>query len=510
MKFSIRAPFGRFQFSNKYLISLLLVIILLIGAFFRLYRINEYMTFLGDEGRDMLVVKRMIVDHKFTLLGPITSVGSMYMGPIYYYFMTPFLWLWNFDPVGPSIMVALFAVATIFLIYKLGSDFFHESVGLMSAFFYAISPLAIMSGRASWNPNVVPFFAVLLMYGLLKVIVAKKYIWLAVVGLSLGVLLQLHYVTTVFIPIIFVCLVILRVKIPLKNYLGGLFAFVFAYLPFLLFEVRHEFVNLQAVIRFVLQQNSGAKTSFLPQFINVANDVLVRLFWRLVTIDSAEFAKVLILLILITVGIYWHKFAKRQENKLALKVLFIWVGVGIASFGIYRGVIYDYYLGSLFAVPFLFTGIMIYTLGIYTKEAKLLSVLIFLFLSFLFFKSSPLLATPNNLVRNTREIAEFVYQHTDGKPYNFALIAGKNSDHAYRYFLELWRASPVTIENPENDPERKTVTDQLLIVCEEKICQPLGHPLWEIAGFGRAEIVGEWDVVTAKVFKLVHYNNIGE
>jgi len=63
----------------------------------------------------------------------------------------------------------------------------------------------------------------------------------------------------------------------------------------------------------------------------------------------------------------------------------------------------------------------------------------------------------------------------------------------------------VTIESPQNDPQRKTVTDRLMIVCEEKVCKPLGHPLWEIAGFGRAEIVGEWQVVTVKVYSLVHY-----
>ena len=34
-----------------------LLIILLIGAFLRLYRIGEYMTFLGDEGRDAIIVR---------------------------------------------------------------------------------------------------------------------------------------------------------------------------------------------------------------------------------------------------------------------------------------------------------------------------------------------------------------------------------------------------------------------------------------------------------------------
>ena len=79
-----------------------------------------------------------------------------------------------------------------------------------------------------------------------------------------------------------------------------------------------------------------------------------------------------------------------------------------------------------------------------------------------------------------RTIAEFVLSKTDNKPFNFALITPGNSDHAYRYFFEMENRDPVTIENDVVDPDRKTVTDQLLIVCEHE-CSPLGHPLWEVA-----------------------------
>ena len=92
----------------------------------------------------------------------------------------------------------------------------------------------------------------------------------------------------------------------------------------------------------------------------------------------------------------------------------------------------------------------------------------------------------------------------EGKPFNFALITGGNSDHAYRYFFTLEGKPPVTIENTVVDPERSTVKDQLLVVCETA-CQPLGNSLWEVAGFGRAEIVDEWEVIVAKVYKLTQY-----
>src|SRR5690348_469854 len=100
-----------FKKQNK-LALILLVGILFLAAFLRLYRISDYMTFLGDEGRDVLVAKGILEGH-FTLLGPRSSAGDFFMGPAYYYMITPFLWLFQYDPVGPAVMVALIGIVTV-------------------------------------------------------------------------------------------------------------------------------------------------------------------------------------------------------------------------------------------------------------------------------------------------------------------------------------------------------------------------------------------------------------
>jgi len=109
------------KFLTKNYDKIIIFIILIIASFYRLYRIRDYLTFLGDEGRDVLVVYK-ILHGSFTLLGPTASVGGFFLGPIYYYFMAPFLWLFNYDPVGPAIMVALFGIATVWLVYKVGRN----------------------------------------------------------------------------------------------------------------------------------------------------------------------------------------------------------------------------------------------------------------------------------------------------------------------------------------------------------------------------------------------------
>src|SRR3990167_11025306 len=85
-------------------------LILLIGAFFRLYKISSYMTFLGDEGRDVIIVRRIFTELHPPLIGPGTSVGGMYLGPLYYYLMAIPLLIAGFSPVGPAVMVALLGV----------------------------------------------------------------------------------------------------------------------------------------------------------------------------------------------------------------------------------------------------------------------------------------------------------------------------------------------------------------------------------------------------------------
>jgi 4-amino-4-deoxy-L-arabinose transferase-like glycosyltransferase len=129
--------------------ALLLIIILLVGAFLRLYKIDQYMTFLGDEGRDVIVVRRLLVNFDIILVGPGTSIGNMYLGPLYYYMMAPALLLANFSPVGPAAMIALLGVATIFFVWFIAREWFGSVAAIVAASLYTVSPTVITYSRSS-------------------------------------------------------------------------------------------------------------------------------------------------------------------------------------------------------------------------------------------------------------------------------------------------------------------------------------------------------------------------
>lgn len=500
--------------------------ILLLAAFMRLYRIGDYLTFLGDEGRDALEVLKILHGH-LVFLGPRSSAADFYYGPIYFYMITPFLWLFHYDPVGPAVFVALVGIATVFLIYFVSKEFFGEKGGLMAAALYAVSPLVIAYSRSSWNPNPLPFVSLFLLYMLYKAIQKRSWKLFLAVGLLYGIAIQLQYIV-VFLAIIIAVFTLTGYlleykKIDIKKLtsyyglmLGG---FLVGWSPFLAFEIYHHFPNLRTIIKFIFHPTVKKIIADNTTFVGRVYDVFFRLFGRLITrfpppeqVNLHDHLNLqlwqLCTLLLAFASIF---FLFKIKNNLAKLLLAIWFFLGVFLFGFYRDVVYDYYLGFLFPVPFILLGTAFQNLWDNKKlqfgfhAGKLISVILFLGLFIFNLYGNPFQYPPNRQKDQVKQIAEFVLSKTDGKPYNFALIAKGNSDHGYRYFFAIENRDPVMIIPPAQDPQRKSVTDQLLVVCEDLPCHPEGNSLFEIAGFGQAQIVGEWDVSVVKVYKLKHY-----
>ena len=159
------------------------------------------MTFLGDEGRDALMIKRILTTGDIPLLGPPTSVGNMYLGPLYYYMMAVAMAIWWLNPLAAALMVALLGTATVGIIYYLARNWFGKAAGFIAAFLYAISPVNIIYSRSSWNPNPAPFFALLAITGLYWARQKKNFLYFIVTGGALAFAVQMHYLALILLPI---------------------------------------------------------------------------------------------------------------------------------------------------------------------------------------------------------------------------------------------------------------------------------------------------------------------
>lgn len=481
-----------------------------VAAILRFYRIRDFLVFLGDEGRDVLVVKRMLIDHTFTLLGPITSVGGMYLGPLYYYFMAPFLWFFGYDPVGPAIMVAIAGVLSVIILYRIVAAYHSPLAGFISALLFALSPLVILYSRSSWNPNLVPFFTLIFIYSILRTNARHNRLPSIFSGLIFGILLQMHYIVLYLFFTWFIAVLIFKnIKVIATSFVYFLIGFSVSFSPFIVFELRHGFPNTQTIFKFVTKKGDDTTFSIsnvvqhFPQLLQRISSEVLALHHSWLSIVTISFVFIGLLILVITKD--YRKDSMNEQKKKFLITIGIWLMTGVVVMSLYQGTLYNYYFGSLFALPCIIIGIISAEL---LKIHRFFSIPVICIIGAIagnMIIESPIRKEPNRLVDQTERIARTIVQKSENKPYNFALITAGNSDQAYRYYLELWGYEPQTIINSQDDPERRSVTEQLLIVCEDKVCHPLGHPLWEIAGFGRAEIAGTWEVFPLKVLRLTHY-----
>jgi 4-amino-4-deoxy-L-arabinose transferase-like glycosyltransferase len=511
--------------------NILLILVLFLAAFYRLFRIADYMTFLGDEGRDVLVVYNILHGH-LTLLGPTSSVGGFFLGPIYYYFMAPFLFIFNYNPVGPAIGVALIGIITVWLIFYVISKFFNKTAAIIGASLYAISPVIVAYSRSSWNPNPLPLFSLLSLFLLFLAVKKDNLKLLLFVGILLGICMQLHYLAIFLGLIIFLYILFtsfyksnfkISIQLLIKRNLSIFIGFLIGWSPFLAFEIRHGFMDFKSISNFIIHSgNTGPSTNFFA----IIYDVFFRLFGRLVfnfpppehfwNFDKILLSVWTICILVFAVGSvcfllynFYNSLKRKDDNFYKYTLLVFWLFFGILLFGFYKKAIYDYYFTFLFPLPFILVSVFlsfIYENKKYVGVlSKYIALFIFIFVFILNFWGTPFKYEPNRQLNQMRTIADFVMTRTNAKPFNFALITGGNSDHAYRYFFTTWNHPPTTIEDFAHDPNRKTVTDQLFVVCESLPCEPLGNSLWEVAGFGRADIAGHWKVSVVEIYKLVHY-----
>jgi 4-amino-4-deoxy-L-arabinose transferase-like glycosyltransferase len=454
----------------------------------RLYRIDDYLTFLGDEGRDVTIVRRMLTQTHPALIGPQTSVGNMYLGPLYYYLMAIPLLVSNYSPVGPAVMVAMFSLFTIALLWWISRQWFGRIPALMISLFYAISPTTIVLSRSSWNPNIMPFFALLSMYGIWKVWYFGYWRWLIITAVSMAFVLQSHYLgLLLMLPIVFFLLLSPKKPGFAKRTAISVVVFLLLMSPLLFFDMRHNWLNSKAMLKFFTERQTTvnfrpykAIPNIWPLFTDLNSTLLTARHLLLAQITG------IVLLIGAVIG-----FIKKGQTRNIIFIL-IWLISGLIGLGLYKQHIYDHYFGFLFPVPFLLLGLLI-------KNIKYLSLLLLLPLLYVNLINNPLRHSPNMQMERTRTISEFINNESKGKPFNLALIATRNYDAGYRYFLELENAPVVKIENQ--------IAPELYVVCEEPVCQPVNHRIAEIANFGWSKIDQTWEFPWGvKVFRLIHAN----
>ncbi len=484
----------------------LAILVTLVAGFLRFYRIPETVMFLGDQGRDALLVARMFREYNPVFIGPVTSVGNMYLGPFYYYFMLPFLWLSYPSPLGPAYAVAFFSTITIFLTYLLGKKIFSPITGLLASFFLAFSAEAIDISRFSWNPNLAPLFSLLMIYFSWKAF-KKPRNWI-VVALLFGMIIQLHYLallTGATVGLLWLYYLIVefkkKTKINKKEFLQNnlkicaisLFVFLLTLVPQILFDLKHKGLISNAFLKIFSQEQiftdkkAGSLyetiTRFGQNFSSRANHILVRVpLGRLMA--NHEAILLLSVFLLLFFNLYWTRSKKQYRMFLANLIVLIFLLIGILGTAVYQHDLYNHYIAYLYPVT---AFVYALALGRLLKiNKRLFTPVVVLFIVWFFISNAqrwPL--KPNYLYQRTQHTAEQIYNYlADGERYDIVLLSETNDlyGQSYRWFLSTTDRPPI-VKEKQQSPETLVIIDE-----EKKVEDVTALDIYEIVVFPEKNI----------------------
>ena len=310
------------------------LLILLIGIYLRFYRIESVKDFNWDQARDSWAVRDILMG-KTALVGPKTGVGNFHLGPVYYYLLAPFYYVFNLDPMALNYFNILANLVNFYVIYFVTKKIFNNYAALFVSFIYAINIYLVDLNRTPWNVTLVTGVAMLIFYGITQ-IYKQKYRWVFWTWMLSGFYFNLHF-TVIFIPFIVASsLIFVKDKIKIIKYsLLSLPLYLVWFVPNFVYElgVGDDVVRFK---NFLGDYYIGFHLRFL----------LHRLSFALVQFDTlfhvAGFKVLKYVLPAVFLGLIIFK-EKDKKKKLLAYWIGLWFVVPWIGFSFYGGPLSEYY-----------------------------------------------------------------------------------------------------------------------------------------------------------------------
>lgn len=475
-----------------------------IGAFFRLYNLENSQQFLSDQGRDSLVVSKIWRDHDPVFIGPVTSIGNMYLGPLYYYFMLPFLWLSYPSPMGPIYAVAVLGVITLWVFSHLGKELVGQKAATIGLAFYALSAVVITYTRFSWNPNPAPLVSLIMMWCVYRAWHRQPWYWTGV-AVCFSILIQLHYLALLSAggagvmwllhgwqlyrqrskPFAFQTLKVFWLATVIS--LGVV---VTSLVPLILFDYKHSGVNIKGFTELFTEEDSFKVSPAQSPLVSMGQTLLEthgRSLHILFEISVGKFRAANTILSLLVLGWLlkqlWPQLKSLLKDPLAkptgLSIITAFLFTGIMGTALYQHTIFDHYIAYLFPVTYLIYGALgSWLIDRYQRWGVGLVVGAWIIFVLLNLPQIPIASagwTINDMAKTSTQILELV---ADDEPYNIVLLTDTKDTNAinYRFFLNSTNHPPLPNEESQH---AKTI----IIINEQHRANPIDTSIFELAIF---------------------------
>ncbi len=171
-------------------IKYLLIFILLVAVFLRLYGLTKNpVALFGDEmdvGYQAYSILKTGKDYNGNFFPLHFHSLAEWRTPLYLYSAVPTVAIWGISPLGVRLPAALFGILSVYIFYLLIKELTKdEKVGLVSAILLSISPWHIQYSRAGFEVTLLLLFILLGLLYFFRSLKDEKHLWLSVLFLTL-------------------------------------------------------------------------------------------------------------------------------------------------------------------------------------------------------------------------------------------------------------------------------------------------------------------------------------
>lgn len=423
---------------SKFVSPAILVLIFFIGFLLRSQEVisNNYL-FLKDQGRDMLDVKAIVLDHKPTLIGPYTGLQGIFQGPLYYYFLAIPTAISRGDPIGPMIFILLINLFSIVMGYIIGKKFFSEITGLLAAFLISVSPGAAAAATFIWSPHLlvplISLYIFFLLYWRQKPSIARFSVLAVCIGLFY------HAEMAFAVPLTMATAVLFSFLLSRKKYIsyGAVFlSIILVFLsPLIIFDFKHDHISSRSFMALLSGHTQGLADSFAP-FRMIIGDHLYRFGTILDSsfmINNPVIGYFSALFILLSV---WFLIFHRDRY---LTVLILLPALFYGAYLLYPFGITHWYLIGLFILFPVIMGIFLGKLTVNRIGKSVVLIVILLLTQNAAIRIQKLYTHYDDggtaKIKGKLAAIDVIYQDSGGRPFNLLVFTPVVLTDAYDYLL---------------------------------------------------------------------------
>lgn len=279
----------------QYLIGTLIILNIFLSSW---WLINKDIHYNMDVARDFLVLKEIVETRQLTLIGPHTSMGGIFHGPLWYYMSLPAFFLTNGDPVLIGWFWWGLSILTLIIFWVVTKKLFNQNTALLATLLYSANSITnpAIGYKQFFNPYGAVMLSPVFFYLLSRYIDTKKSSYLLLTLVTIGLLIQFQ--VAFGIPILVLVTLFLAYFLFTRRLLKHWFVYPVILLPlstFIIFDLRHNLLQFHSFIKFLSLNNQKVTADFIPFLYERIQAILTDTYF-LLTLNNRILAGIAFLL----------------------------------------------------------------------------------------------------------------------------------------------------------------------------------------------------------------------